>query len=683
MKKLTIMFILVFMGHPLFAQQLRYHEHLKTDKALHKFQIENSNKGTYIPGLSTVGIPTKQYKSADSISIIDIGTSANAFSYGFDGGQRSLVCASEELGVVTNFHRMGGTLNPGGYSGDLGFDVSFDSGSSWSVMNECFEAFFGGTWFPMYPARYPQHGIFNPPGNINPSEAYLVFFASTLDGTNSPEGWGGYVFGRSKLNDPTDTTKNFKYTEPGTGIFQYIPEGFTVNSNGDFWAVDYNYDMTFQQYFYDAWLQELIINHGVWNETEEDYELSQFLLPCLTQDTVNLPPCAKVEFSPDGQFGYIVVISDNGTVEISKDHSLYPIIWRTDDFGETWTGPIEVALAGANGIEGVQNFLSDEEIGELFTPPVPGRDEIPFTTAFDFDLSVDGDGNPQIAVVIGVSAEEPYSIITEISENSGSMFTAAFLLSSSDKGNEGSWTGYELGRPVSFRGIFNDITEDNRIQIARSSGGDKMFVAWLDTDTTISDNNNAPDIWTRGIDIVNETLTYNINTLEDTPQNITGGSTASASAWFFAMADEVFYNDELSYPTYTIPIVFEDMDPNNPLEPVQYKYISDFHFYEAQFSAAPPPFGISEYISDIEEVSEVFPNPASTFAFIEITLNSPAFLQVSVSNLLGMIMEDYPGQFYTSGSNSIKIDVSRLLAGIYFITISNGKETITRKLIIE
>jgi len=74
----------------------------------------------------------------------------------------------------------------------------------------------------------------------------------------------------------------------------------------------------------------------------------------------------------------------------------------------------------------------------LFEFPLPDPEEIPFTTAYDFDLSIDGNGDPQIAVVVGVTGEEPYSIITGISVTTGYIFTAAFLLSSTDKGNEGS-----------------------------------------------------------------------------------------------------------------------------------------------------------------------------------------------------------------------------------------------------
>jgi len=235
---------------------------------------------------------------------------------------------------VTNFHRMGGELDPGGFSGDLGFDVSIDFGNTWTVMNECYQTNIQ-VWAILDAARYPQHGIYNPFGNTDPNEAFCVFFAPTLDASNAPDGWGGYCYGRSKLGDPGDTTKNLVHTDPEAGIFQYIPEGFTVTSTGDFWAVDFNFDMTWIQYSENKWLQQLIISHGVWIDMEEDYQLSQFLIPCPTQDTVNLPPCGRAEFSPDGQFGYIAVISDNGAVEISKDRSFYPILWRTDDAGQT------------------------------------------------------------------------------------------------------------------------------------------------------------------------------------------------------------------------------------------------------------------------------------------------------------------------------------------------------------
>ena len=508
-------------------------------------------------------------ENTDVVSILSIGTSANAYGYANSG--RANLNVNNDLNIITNFHRMGGELDPGGYSGDLGYDISTDGGMTWTNMTEVWIAQenAGGEYF-MDAARYPQHGLYNPMGNTDPNNAYVTFACPTTGTTNGAT-WGGYAIGRANVGDPTDTTRHFLQS-PGAGIFYYVPDGFSLNSLGEFWVTDVNTDWTSGTGVY---LDALLIVHGVWDEAEDDFITDIFPLECETVAAA-APANTAVEFSPDGQIGYIVALADIGEVSISEGFSYYPVLWRTVDGGATWTGPIAVALAGPDGIEDVQNYLSDEEIAELYEAPVPEREEIPFTTAFDFDLSVDAFGNPHIAVFVGVSTDI-YSIASGISPSSGYLFTCAFLLSSSNQGNEGSWIGYELGRPVSFRGNFGDLTEDNRIQIARNHAGSKMFVSWLDTDTTVSFENNAPDIWARGVDIVSHKLTSNSG---DYPHNVTFGSMATFSAYFFAMGNEVFTNGNI----HTIPYAYEEMTPNDPAQPVQYYYIKNFTYNNSDFT---------------------------------------------------------------------------------------------------
>jgi len=519
-------------------------------------------------------------ENTDAVSIISIGTSANAYGYGYGGGQRCLLSVNNDLNTVTNFHRMGGTLDPGGYSGDLGYDISTDGGMTWTNMVECYVCTenAGGSYYTDA-TRYPNHGIYNPPGNTNPNNAFVTFFAPNLDGSNSADSWGGYSYGRAKIGSPANTTKHLLSSRPTEGYYQYIPDAFTITSQNDYWVVDQNQDWSSGTMNY---LEEMIVSHGVWNNALQNFELTQFLLDCPTQ-LANRPTNTKIEFSPDGQTGYIAVLGDNGTVPISTDLSYYPILWRTEDGGQTWSNPITVAIAGPDGIEDVQNFLSETEISELYEAPVPARDEILFSTAFDFDLSVDVDGNPVIAVVCGITGSnaggvDPYTIVSSTSSSSDYAYTCAFLLSSTNRGNEGSWIGYELGRLNTFRGIWGDWTEDNRIQIARNHPGSKLFVSWLDTETT-SQNNN-PNIWARGVDIVAHTLTDHFDG-QDLPDNVTFGSYANNSAYFFAMGNEV-----LSFGNgfYTIPFTYENMTPYDPGQPVQFKYIQDFQYHIGDFT---------------------------------------------------------------------------------------------------
>lgn len=622
--------------------------------------------------------PRSSFKGTDVVSIISIGTSANAFGYGYAGGQKNLVNYDSQLNTVTNFHRMGGELDPGGYSGDLGYDISTDGGLTWTSMIECYVATnnAGGQYFTDA-ARYPNHGLYNPEGNSDPNEAYVTFFAPNLDESNEPGGFGGYSYGRAKVGNTDDTTKHLRASRPQDGVYQYTPDGYCLTGIGDVWVVDDNRDMINTPNA--TYMGSLIVNHGVWNEELLDYEYEETLFELSIQPGLTLPAYQDVEFSPDGQYGYIVTLADDGSVDISTDVSYYPIIWRTEDYGETWSDPIPVAIAGSDGIGAVLDYLSDEEIAELFDAPVPDRDEIAFTTAFDYDISVDKVGNPHIAIVCGVTGSDPYTIVSGISESSGYYFNGVFLLSSMDKGEEGSWIGYELARPVSFRGEFDtDFDEDNRIQISRDAAGEKMFVSWLDTDTTVSLENNAPDIWARAVDVIEHLITVDPNG-EPKPVNVTFGSEATFSAYFFAQSNEVITNGN---GTYTIPYVYEDMTPTDPNQPVQFKYIQDFSFADEDFQLV----GIESpemSAAKMFEVSGPSPNPAADFTRLEVKLKSPATIHASLYSLTGQRVLDYPVKYFTEGTNIMKIDLSDIPPGAYFLRIMHENNQVTHKLIVE
>jgi hypothetical protein len=643
-------------------------------------KINRTDKVAYAPQQSAATGQEYQiqrpevYKSTDVVSIINIGTSANAYSYGYAGGQKSILAANNDINTVTHFHRMGGELDPGGYSGDLGYDISTDGGMTWTNMVECYTATnnAGGEYYTDA-GRYPNHGIYNPMGNTDPNNAFVTFFAATLDGTNGANSWGGYGWGRAKIGDVTDTTKHLISSDPDNGKFQYIPDAYTVTAMGDFWVADLNQDWRSGAL---VWLNETIISHGIWDAASETYTLEQEIIDCETLPDASRPALQKIEFTPDGQIGYIVVLSDNGSVEISSGMSYYPILWRTEDGGQTWSDPIPVALAGEDGIAGVQNYLSDEEIAELYLPPVPAREEIPFTTAFDFDLSVDAWGNPHIGVIVGVSVDA-YTIATGISPSSRYAFTSAFLLSSTDMGNEGSWYGHQMGRPVSFRGTFGtDFTEDNRTQICRSEDGTKMFVAWLDTDTTVSAENSSPDIWVRGYDLVLNAATAN-DMGEDRPSNVTWGSEGMFQAYFFIMSNVAL---EDGAGNFTLPFTYQQFEAID--QPTQYKYIQDFSFNQADFiyvGINDAPVAKQEFVT----VSQTMPNPAASVARFTVTLAEAAMVNVTVTNMMGQTVQAIPARKLQAGVNELQLNVSDLSSGVYFYTVEAGKEVVTKKMIVK
>jgi hypothetical protein len=414
------------------------------------------------------------------------------------------------------------------------------------------------------------------------------------------------------------------------------------------------------------------MNHGVWNEEILDFDFEQYLIDVETIDN-SRPSLQKIEFAPDGMTGYMAVLADNGEVPASANQSFFPILWKTTDGGENWSDPISIAISGEDGIGGVQQFLSDEELAELFEPPIPDREEIAFTTAFDFDLSVDAFGNPCIAVICGITGSDPYSIVTATSEITGYQFTAAFLITSTD-GAE-TFIGYELGRQKTFRGTFGDLSEDNRIQIARNPAGTKMFVGWLDTDLPGVEDNKQPDIWCRGIDIVSHMLTNNNG--EDKPHNVTEFSEGMWQAYFAAMSNEVIENGDV----YTIPFVYEDMNPDDPGVEVQFKYIQDFAYSDADFTIT----GIEDdYPQAVAfEVSQNFPNPANGSTTVTVALEETATLSFELFNMMGQKVFEVAAQSYSAGVQPFTFDASNLSSGVYFYTVTSGETQVTRKMIVE
>jgi hypothetical protein len=607
------------------------------------------------------------FKNTDVVNIVSIGTCGNGYSIGHAGKKRALLDYNQELNTVVFIHCMGGALDPGGDPADFGYDISTDGGNTWTTM------------VPLYNnenvvGRYPQGGLLNPAGNTNPDEAFVGYQATLI---NVPGASDGFVFGRGKIGNITDTTQNFIYSNPGQGIFLNQPAGFTLDNFGRMWLANFNTDWSNGSM---EWLQEMVITRCMWDDLTNDFVFDEhFLLDCPSELR---PADVKIEFSPDGNTGYIVTLADIGTVPVSDGRSIYPVLWRTEDGGETWSDAISVALAGENGITGVQYYLSNDELAEIYAPPVPPRDEIPFTTAFDFDLSVDAWGNPHIAVVVGITGEDPYSIITDISPSSGYMYTAAMLLSSFDLGEPGSWEAGVMGRLVSFRGSFGDLTEDNRIQIARTATGEQLFVSWLDTDSTVSNENNAPDIWSRGVDLAMLEKTVNSN-WDDLPTNVTFGSEATFSAYFFNGSGEVMDDDNWHF---TIPYIYQNMTPTDPYEPVTFKYIKDFNFSADDFQIpAYLTVGMEEHSPQAHSAFSVFgplPNPAKENISIKVNVHQSVQANIRLTNLTGQSLQNFT-QNLNAGNNAITMDVSELNSGIYFLTIEVGGEAVIRKLIVE
>jgi hypothetical protein len=165
---------------------------------------------------------------------------------------------------------------------------------------------------------------------------------------------------------------------------------------------------------------------------------------------------------------------------------------------------------------------------------------------------------------------------------------------------------------------------------------------------------------------------------DDMPTNVT---TFSEAMWqsYFGVASRFAFDDNNG--NYTIPFSYEALTtPFDPALPVQYKYIQDFMFTDADFMQV----GVDdkEPVS-ITSVSQNYPNPFSKNSTVQVKLGEKASLKLVVTNLVGQqVMEINRGEV-PAGSHDFVIDGSKLSNGVYFYTVTAGKESTTRKMIVE
>ena len=591
------------------------------------------------------------YKGTDIVTVVPIGNAANAYGYGYNNGAATFVWADQNLNTVQNLHRM--TVPP--HSGNLAVDLSFDGGITWEVNREVYNV-----EFEEYRARYPQGIIYNPEGNTDPNNAYVGFFAASLDGSNGGS-WGSYTIGSANIGDPADTKVHYETSDLANGYYQGIPTAYTITQQGDVWMADAALLDSYTEY-----LGNIIMYHGTFDEDLGDIVYEKSLVPAACDYARYL----KMAFSPDGQTGFVYWNNFDGSIPYMDDWS-YPLLLKTDNGGDTWADElISIELSGEDGIDGVKNWLSDEFLDELYGAGAWDRDALNYTTPyFNSDIAVDAWGNPHVITNVFLCAEDPGYII--VTPESFGMFD----IYSYDGGE--TWEAVALGSLNSYDGTFqpDDFIEYNRLQVATTWDHTKFFYTWLDTRLEGVEDNTAPDIYARGFDMAASAVTVN-ELGEDAPNNVTAFSEAMWQAYFQATSQYVLTNDGV----YTIPIVYEDLDPLNIVDPVQFKYIQDFHYTDADFQI----IGVNEIQETNNiEVSQNYPNPFSTYSTITVKLEKAADLSIEIFNITGQKVYDVSNGQSAAGTHNITIDAKSFSAGVYFYTVHAGEKSITKKMIVE
>jgi hypothetical protein len=604
-----------------------------------------------------------------SVNSIALGSASNVFT--ILRTEQNQVVAVDSLDLVMFFHRNDAN-NFGGSSGNLRYDFSIDGGATWT--NDI------GEVNPLLtrPARYPNATAYNPGTTSNPSDAKLVYSAPTLN--PSPD-WDGHVTGVWDIGATPSGTENYDLL----GANSYLQGGLTQGLPGEFWTVDFAYDGT-------TIGPDIFINKGTWNTNTNDIDWVRF-------DTLNPPHYTgfdgsatvigpNIAFSPDGQTGWISWLGD---LQGGVDTTIAPCFIKSTDGGATWDTN-SYAEFDFNDVPWIADSLKTLWVDSSMNPVSTGEG----TTGFDFDLTVDGNGNPHVFAVVGsrstTTADPGYSIYSGIAKFAADIY-------SPDGG--ATWDAAYISPILCFRtpdyGTSTTVNMDNMTQISRTPAGDVIFYSWADSDTAQftgsmngvgfgESSNLAPNLRTSARNAYTGAIAY--------PQLITDGDlTWEGRALFPTMAPEAIWNGT----DWVNPIVIAEF-----VDPIGQTF---FHYFgdEATFStsrfcdpsgiqlswdvigAGNEPCGVVNL--DNQNAAEIvlgnsYPNPTAGEAIITFELPAVTNVTMTLRNMYGAEVAVLAEGEFIAGAHKVVAQTNDLAAGVYFYTLSANGKNFTKKMIV-
>ncbi len=502
-------------------------------------------------------LPLPLQKGTRASEVTPIGTSYNIYSILHTGTNQ--VDYNSDLNVVTFTHRQNDG-NEGG-SGLISFDVSMDGGASWPSQNIDVGPITPNTSGKTSGCRYPEGAIYNPLGNTDPANAYLVSYGPALlySGT---KGWGSSFEASAKL-DGSNVADN--YTSVNNSDNNFFNRGLCQNpANGDMFTLLTRFHETNQLETY----KEFYVMRGSMNEENPpsfDWSVQRLIEPPLWEYNSDRGKQYMVAdwdmaFSPNGQTGYAVIVATD------KNYMYYkaprPRVWKTTDAGETWT-----ALKAFD-------FSSITQIKDsLFY-----YNHLPVPYFSEAEITVDKNGALHMIAEIMSGTESAGFVYTHF-------ITKHIFHVYSEDGVE--WEAAcisDIVNDVYTYGSGNDAMPiENHYQISRCDSGKNIFMTWTETDTTGvtsgtgSHPNDKPNLWGVAYDV--DTKKY------ISRKNLTGDTDAAQEVFFPKLAPvSITGGDDYDYE---IPVVFAQLTTggfeSGPLSPPQYNYIKGIGFNKNEY----------------------------------------------------------------------------------------------------
>jgi hypothetical protein len=459
------------------------------------------------------------------------GTSTNLFTH--IRNATNPVAADKNLNTIIFVHRNNAGAF-GGNSGHLRYDISTNAGTSWT--NDL------GFLNPVNSSlgRYPNAIIHNPVNNTIPASAYLGYMAATISTVNST--WNGVVTGVRQLNGAGNTET---YNQPVVAP-QLIPQSMVKGAPGVYWAIDALFNGTN--------ITGFVVYKGQWNANTNDivWAFNYSVTPNFNTGFSNIPQVGDyhIGFDPTGTNGWISFLSHVSPGP--ANYAYYPVLYKTTNGGQTWTGPIQVNL-------------------NQFSCMTANTGTNVVTANFEHDLVVDALGNPHILTTI-CNGNNGYSVF----------YTSWHHMFDITQRN-GIWVAYDLANVLAGRGSWgtspNIISMDMAPQAARSADGTKLFFTWSDNSGySLGTANNSPNMFGKAL---------NISNWNWTPVKDFSSCNAAVAGKIIVphVAPEVL---EPSANVFKLAPVYGEMPLNDPALQANFNFLNNVTFSSTEFSLSTP-----------------------------------------------------------------------------------------------
>ncbi len=580
-------------------------------------------------------VPELNFKGTQAVERVYIGKSANVYSVLLEE-QRGLDYNNELGTYAFTFRTDPDTYPAANNSGNIITATSQD-GDSWT-----------DTWLINTDdaGRYPSGVVFNPEGNTDPAEAYVVGVGPVSTGT-----WTHNFFASAKINGDNHNLQLIEKDASVSGS-QLVRNGLTATSDGYAHIVaskwQDNGSQVATELSMNVWNGEFNGDSFDWEEVDVEVDLA-----LRADGTVKQLWSFGTAWSTDGTVGYMWLKGISADVE----NGYQPIVFKSTNQGEDW--------------EEIEIILEDNEaLAEYLTPTNRFEGPVwPYVT--ELDGVVDANGNLQMFI-------NTTSCSTTHPDSSNYVYTNAlnyvYNLEIDDAGVQNViFIDSIMGADVPTDGanaLGGAAGWGARLRASRTPDGTAVFAVWTDSeDPESTDGENAnPNIKAAGRMIDGD--------FSDFPVTNFTADDLYAGFYYFINVGQIcrIADNHVNIPV-TTSITPAEFSSGEELTPTTHNFVKGIKF--------PWTVGINklEAVSNIS-VSQNNPNPFTGSTTIELTSAVSAPVMVEVSNLMGQSV-------YTLNAgtinNTMKVELpaNDLQSGVYFYTVTIAGESVSKKMIVE